>query len=175
MKNIEPLIASYVDKADFPDFFRKEMQEVQYGKAWAPARWGGMNYNALERHSLVWEISKVDVSLTTYCGVHISLGTGSIEACADEEQQQRFLPDCYAFNKIVAFGLTEPKYGSDATSMDTFAVKANDGRDGYILNGEKIWIGNGTFADYVVVWAKNREEKDKIQAFVVEKDFKGFS
>jgi len=94
--------------------------------------------------------------------VHVGLGTGSIQAGADEEQMQRFLPDCYGFNKITAFGLTEPNYGSDTSSMESFAVKATDGRDGYILNGEKHWIGNGTFADYIVVWAKNRDAKDKI-------------
>ena len=138
------------------------MQEVEYGKAWAPKEWGGLGFNTFERHSLCWEVSKVDVSLNTFLGVHISLGTGSIEACASDEQKARFLPDLYSFRKIAAFGLTEPKYGSDATSMDTFAVKATDGRDGYILNGEKLWIGNGTFSDYVVVWAKNRDEKDKI-------------
>lgn len=48
-------------------------------------------------------------------------------------------------------------------------MKAKDGRDGYILNGEKFWIGNGTFADYIIVWAKNRDDGDRIQAFVVEK------
>ena len=85
------------------------------------------------------------------------------------------LPDCYAFKKITAFGLTEPKYGSDATSMDSFAEKAKDGRDGYILNGEKFWIGNGTFADYIVVWAKNRDDGNKIQAFIVEKGSEGLS
>ena len=72
------------------------------------------------------------------------------------------LPDCYALKKITSFGLTEPKYGSDATSMDSFAVKSKDGRDGYILNGEKFWIGNGTFADYTVVWVKNRDDGDRI-------------
>jgi len=61
------------------------MQEVEYGKVWAPNKFGGLNFNALERHSLGWEIAKVDVSLQTFVGVHISLGTGSIEACADDE------------------------------------------------------------------------------------------
>ena len=55
----------------------------------------------------------------------------------------------------MAFAITEPTIGSDATSLRTSAVKASDGREGYILNGEKYWIGNGTLADYIVVWAKN--------------------
>jgi len=64
------------------------------------------------------------------------------------------------YDKIGAFALTEPKYGSEATSMETFAVKATDGRDGWILNGSKRWIGNATFADYIVVWAKNKDDKN---------------
>lgn len=60
----------------------------------------------------------------------------------------------------MAFAITEPGIGSDATSMKTSARKATDGRDGYILNGEKIWIGSGTIADYVVVWAKNSSESE---------------
>jgi glutaryl-CoA dehydrogenase len=85
------------------------------------------------------------------------------------------LPGLMAFDKIGAFALTEPNHGSDATSMDTFAVKATDGRDGWILNGHKKWIGNGTIADYIVVWAKNKDEKDKIQGFVVEKGSPGLT
>ena len=72
------------------------------------------------------------------------------------------LPGLMSFEKIGAFALTEPNHGSDVTSMDTFAVKATDGRDGWILNGNKKWIGNGTIADYIVVWAKNKDDKDKI-------------
>jgi len=71
------------------------------------------------------------------------------------------LPDCLNFNKITAMALTEPSFGSDATSLETFAVKATDGRDGWILNGQKKWIGNATFADYIIVWAKNREDKNQ--------------
>jgi hypothetical protein len=83
------------------------------------------------------------------------------------------LPGLIKFDKIGAFALTEPNYGSDATSMDTFAIKATDGRDGWILNGKKRWIGNATIADYIVVWAKNKDDRDKIQGFVVEKGSAG--
>jgi acyl-CoA oxidase len=72
--------------------------------------------------------------------------------------------------KICCFGLTEPNYGSDATSLKTY-VKKVDG--GYLLNGLKRWIGNGTFADYIVVWARNPEEGNNIQGFVVEKGSPG--
>lgn len=95
MKRIEPLIVSYVEKAEFPQFVRKEFRDLGWGKVWAPVKWGGLNYNALERHSSAWEMAKVDTSMTTFCGVHTGLGTATIAACADDEQAQRFLPDCY--------------------------------------------------------------------------------
>ena len=58
--------------------------------------------------------------------------------------------------------MTEPKHGSDATSMESYAVKVNDGREGYLLNGEKFWIGNATLADIIIVWAKNKDDRDNI-------------
>jgi len=84
------------------------------------------------------------------------------------------LPGCLNFSKISAFALSEPKFGSDATSLETFAVRATDGRDGWILNGQKKWMGNAAFADYIIVWAKNREDKNQnLQGFVVEKGSPG--
>jgi len=78
----------------------------------------------LERNSLFYEVSKFDLSIGTFLGVHFGLGVATIEACGDDDQKRRLLPECYSFKKITAFGLTEPKYGSDATSMESFAVKA---------------------------------------------------
>lgn len=69
------------------------------------------------------------------------------------------LPDCVALKKICCFGLTEANYGSDATSLKTSAKKVDGG---YILTGSKRWIGNATFADYIIVWAKNQAENNKI-------------
>jgi acyl-CoA oxidase len=62
-------------------------------------------------------------------------------------------------DKYICFGLTEPDYGSDATSLKTYATKVEGG---YIINGSKRWIGHATFADYIIVWAKNTDEKNKI-------------
>ena len=84
-------------------------------------------------------VSKYDLSIATFFGVHISIGYMVIEHCGDEEQKARLLPQCLNLSKICAFGLTEPSYGSDATSLETYAVRATDGRDGWILNGVKKW------------------------------------
>lgn len=82
------------------------------------------------------------------------------------------LPDAMALKKIVSFGLTEPDFGSDATSLQTNAKKVEGG---YVLNGCKRWIGNATFAHYIIIWARNVDEGNKIQAFVVEKGSKGLT
>jgi alkylation response protein AidB-like acyl-CoA dehydrogenase len=76
------------------------------------------------------------------------------------------LPEAIKLNKICCFGLTEKDFGSDATSLQTTAKKVEGG---YLLNGNKRWIGNATLAEYIIIWARNLEEDNKIQAFVVEK------
>lgn len=120
----------------------------------------------------VYELAKGDASVGTFLTVHNSIGMAVIDKLGDDEQRARFLPDCLTLKKIVSFGLTEPDYGSDATSLKTSAKKVEGG---YLINGVKRWIGNGTFADYIIVWAKNDEEGGKIQGFVVEKGSKGLT
>ena len=82
------------------------------------------------------------------------------------------MPGCASFEKVSSFGLTEPKYGSDASSLETSVVKT---QGGYLLNGVKRWIGNATFADYICVWARNKNDKNLVQGFVVEKGMKGMT
>jgi glutaryl-CoA dehydrogenase len=92
-----------------------------------------------------------------------------------EEQRRQWLPRMAKGEVIGCFGLTEPDFGSDPGGMITRAKRAEGG---YVLNGAKMWITNGTQADLAVVWAKHRNEKsgrDHIMGFLVEKGFKGFS
>jgi alkylation response protein AidB-like acyl-CoA dehydrogenase len=104
--------------------------------------------------------------------VHDFIGMHSVDCLGDEEQKQRMLPEGVKLNHIFSFGLTEKDFGSDATSLITTAKKVEGG---YILNGNKRWIGNAGFAQYIVIWAKNEDDGNRIQAFVVEKGSKGFS
>lgn len=93
-------------------------------------------------------------------GVHAGLGMASILATGDEEQKERFLSKGCKAEWIYAFGLTEPDHGSDVSmSMKSYAKKVEGG---YLINGTKKWIGNGTFADYVCVWVKNRDDKNQV-------------
>jgi alkylation response protein AidB-like acyl-CoA dehydrogenase len=93
-----------------------------------------------------------------------------VDALGNAEQRQRILGDTINMDKYICFGLTEPLNGSDASGLQT-SVKKVDG--GYLVTGQKRWIGNATFADYINVWARNPDDGNKIQCFVVTKGSKG--
>ncbi|MDT8914773.1 acyl-CoA dehydrogenase family protein [Amycolatopsis sp. PS_44_ISF1] len=121
---------------------------------------------------MAMEMSRVDASVATFFGVHNGLAMYSIHSGGSQEQRDRWLPELAAMDKIGAFAMTEPLGGSDvAGGMRTTARR--DG-DSWVLNGAKRWIGNATFADYVVVWARDVED-DNVKGFVVEKGTPGFS
>ncbi|MGY2004615.1 acyl-CoA dehydrogenase family protein [Blastococcus sp. SYSU DS1024] len=118
------------------------------------------------------ETARVDPSMATFLGVHNGLAMGSIVNLASEEQKQRWLPGMLALEKIGCFALTEPHGGSDvALGLETTARQ--DG-DEWVIDGAKRWIGNGTFADLVVVFARDVAD-DSVKTFVVEKGTPGFS
>ncbi len=124
----------------------------------------------LEVGSIGYQLARYDASISTFVLVHNSIGSSVVDALGDEEPKVRILGDCINMNKFICFGLTEPLYGSDATSMVTTAKKVEGG---FVINGSKRWIGNGTFADYIIIWAKNLDDDKRIQAFVVTKGSKG--
>jgi glutaryl-CoA dehydrogenase len=121
------------------------------------------------------EISRVDSSFASFYGVHSGLAMGSIYYCGSDEQKDRWLPQMRRLEKIGAFGLTEPHGGSDvAGGLETTARR--DG-DEWVLDGAKRWIGNGTFADLVIIWARDvADDADgAVKGFVVEKGTPGFA
>ncbi|MET9255479.1 acyl-CoA dehydrogenase family protein [Streptomyces sp. NPDC003717] len=121
---------------------------------------------------MAMEMSRVDASVATFFGVHNGLAMYSVHAGGDEEQRERWLPGMAAMDTIGAFALTEPLDGSDvAAGMRTTARREGDE---WILDGAKRWIGNATFADLVVVWARDVED-DQVKGFVVGKDAPGFT
>ena len=118
------------------------------------------------------ELARTDPSIATFSGVHGGLSMGSIYLCGSEEQKQRYLPAMARVEKIGAFGLTEPDVGSGASrGLQTTARR--DG-DTWILNGHKKWIGNATFGDLTVIWAKDVDD-GQVKGFVVANDSPGFS
>ena len=115
------------------------------------------------------ELHRGDGSLGVFLGVHAGLAMLSIAMCGSEEQKARWLPDMARMDKLGAFTLTEPDHGSDSVAFETSARP--DG-DGWVLNGAKRWIGPGTMADLIVVWACSTED-GQVNGFVVEKGSPG--
>jgi glutaryl-CoA dehydrogenase len=95
----------------------------------------------------------------------------SIAGLGSEEQKQRWLPEMARCEKIGAFALTEPEHGSDSVALETSAVR--DG-DEWVINGSKRWIGNGSIADVIVVWARDSED-GQVKGFLVEKGAPGYA
>ncbi|KUM84705.1 MULTISPECIES: acyl-CoA dehydrogenase family protein [Streptomyces] len=121
--------------------------------------------------TMAMEMARTDASVSTFFGVHNGLAMYSIYSGGDQEQRDRWLPAMAAMDKIGAFAMTEPLGGSDvAGGMRTTARREGDT---WILNGAKKWIGNATFADHVVVWARD-EDDNHVKGFVVEKGTPGF-
>jgi glutaryl-CoA dehydrogenase len=118
---------------------------------------------------IMQELEAADSGLRSFASVQSSLSMYAIYANGTEEQKKRYLPEMAKGKLIGCFGLTEPDHGSDPGGMETRARK--DG-DGWILNGTKRWITNGSIADVAIVWAKVDEG---ITGFLVEKDTPGFS
>ena len=107
----------------------------------------------------MYELGRQDLSIFTFFIVHNCLGTAVIDKLGSDEQKNLILPDCIDLKKFICFGLTEPTNGSDATGLLSTAKKVDGG---YVLNGRKRWIGNAGFSDYIIIWAKNQDENNKI-------------
>ena len=116
------------------------------------------------------ELNRGDGSLGTFLGVQAGLAMRSIAMLGSEDQKQRWLPAMAQVDKLGAFALTEPLHGSDAVALETTARRNGDE---WILDGEKKWIGNGTHADVVVVWARDTAD-GQVKAFLVEKGTPGY-
>ncbi len=116
------------------------------------------------------ELNRGDGSLGTFLGVPAGLAMQSIAMLGSEEQKQRWLPGMAQLDKLGAFALTEPLHGSDSVALETSARR--DG-DQWVINGAKKWIGNGTLADVVVVWARDVADR-QVKGFLVEKGTPGY-
>src|SRR4051812_26800849 len=116
------------------------------------------------------ELNRGDGSLGTFLGVQAGLAMQSIAMLGSEEQKQRWLPAMAQLDRLGAFALTEPMHGSDSVGLETSARR--DG-DEWVLNGAKKWIGNGTLADVVVLWARDMAD-GRVKGFLVEKGTQGY-
>jgi glutaryl-CoA dehydrogenase len=161
-KEIAPRINDYWERAEFP--FELVPGLAGLGIIGGTIEgYGCPGMSAVSAGLVAAELARADGSIGTFNGVHSFLAMQSIDMLGSEEQRQRWLPEMARLEKIGAFGLTEPDHGSDAVALGTTARR--DG-DSYVLTGAKKWIGNGSIADYVIIWA--RDEDGDVGGYVVE-------
>ncbi|ARN78574.1 acyl-CoA dehydrogenase [Nonlabens spongiae] len=162
---VQPIANDYWNRAEFPHDLIPKMAKLNIAGI-AYKGYGCPDMDFITEGIIAEEIARVDVSISTFFGVHSGLAMGSIYLCGSEEQKQEWLPQMARMEKIGAFGLTEPDTGSGiAGGMETTCRKEGDN---WILNGQKKWIGNATFADVVVIWARD-EDSGRVKGFLVRK------
>ncbi len=167
--SVEPIINDYWVRAEFPHELIPGLAELgiaglPYDAPGCPGR------SALLDGMVAMEMARTDSSMETFMGVHGGLAMGSIALCGSAEQQERWLPAMARMELIGAFGLTEPDVGSGIAGG--LATTARRDGDEWVLDGQKKWIGNASFADLVVIWARDVED-DQVKGFVVEKGTEG--
>ncbi|MDK3255795.1 acyl-CoA dehydrogenase family protein [Blastococcus capsensis] len=167
-QEVLPRINDYWERADFPFELVPRLAEIGVVGGIIEG-YGCPGMSNVAAGLVAAELARADGSIGTFNGVHSFLAMQSIALLGDEEQRERWLPEMARLEKIGAFGLTEPRHGSDAVGLETSARR--DG-DAYVLDGQKKWIGNGSIADYVIVWA--RGEDGAVGGYVVEKGTPGF-
>src|SRR6202790_840134 len=169
---VAPIITKYWVEDSFPFELLPALKEINIGGV-AMKGYGCRGGSALLFGLIAMEMSRVDSSIATFFGVHNGLAMGSIYLGGSEEQKQKWLPPMARWEKIGCFGLTEPLVGSGAAGGLTTTAKKEG--DTWVLNGQKKWIGNSTFCDVSVIWARDLAD-NQVKGFIVEnKTTPGFS
>ncbi|NLU24938.1 MAG: acyl-CoA dehydrogenase [Clostridiales bacterium] len=171
---VKPLAAEIDEEERFPMETVEKMAKLGMMGIYFPKEYGGAGGDVLSYAMCVEELAKVCGTTAVIVSAHTSLCCAPIFEHGTEEQKKKYLPDLCSGRKIGAFGLTEPNAGTDASGQQTTAVLEGDH---YVLNGSKCFITNGNVADTFVVFAMTDKSKGNhgITAFIVEKDFPGFS
>jgi glutaryl-CoA dehydrogenase len=166
-REVKPIAVDCWNRGEFPMELIPKLAEIDLV---SPVKRQG--YSNLFAGILHAEATRADTSIATFMGVHDGLFTGSIEALASQEQQDAWLPDIYSLKKIGAFGLTEPLGGSDVAGGTRTTARREGGN--WILNGAKRWIGNATFSDWVVIYARDVDD-NQVKGFLVDTTTEGYS
>jgi glutaryl-CoA dehydrogenase len=168
-EEVLPAINDYWEAAELPWPLMRRLADLGlYGEDITGYGCPGMS--PLARGLVNMELHRGDGSLGTFLGVQSGLAMKSIDLLGSEEQKERWLPGMARLDAIGAFALTEPAHGSDSVALETTA-RRNGGE--WVLDGAKRWIGNGSIADVVVVWARS-DEDGQVKGFLVETDTPGF-
>jgi glutaryl-CoA dehydrogenase len=168
-EEVLPAINDFWEAAELPWPLMRRLADLGlYGEDITGYGCPGMS--PLARGLVNMELHRGDGSLGTFLGVQSGLAMKSIDLLGSEEQKERWLPAMARLDAIGAFALTEPAHGSDSVALETTA-RRNGGE--WVLDGAKRWIGNGSIADVVVVWARS-DEDGQVKGFLVETDTPGF-
>lgn len=168
-QQVLPVINDYWERAEFPWPLVPKLAELGIVGEDIEG-YGCPGMTPLACGLVQMELHRGDGSLGTFVGVQAGLAMKSIAMLGSDEQKQRWLPPMARLEKIGAFALTEPTHGSDSVALETTARR--DGNT-WVIDGAKRWIGNGTIADVVVVWARS-EEDGQVKGFLVEADTSGY-
>lgn len=169
-REIKPIANDYWNRGEFPMHIIPKMAQLNitgltYQGYGCPGR------SALLEGFIAMEMARVDTSISTFFGVQSGLAMGSIYLCGSESQKLEWLPKMQKLEIIGAFGLTEPDVGSGVAGGLTTTCKREG--DVWILNGQKKWIGNATFSDMTVIWARDLADQ-QVKGFIVRKGNPGF-
>ncbi len=167
-KEVIPIINDYWERAEFPFELVPRLATLNIAGG-SIKGYGCPGMSAVASGLIALELARGDASICTFFGVHSGLAMSSIAMLGSEEQKQHWLPLMARMEKIGAFGLTEPNHGSDAVALETRAQWVDNE---YIINGAKRWIGNASFADVTIIWA--RDDDGNVGGFLVEKGTPGF-
>jgi len=167
---IKPVINDHWDRAEFPKALVKGLADTKLiGMAWPETE--PFPTTAVFRGWVALELARIDASVATYVGVQNGLAMGSLGVCGSDEQRAYWLPKMNTGEIVGSFGLTEPLSGSDsAQGLRTTATREGDE---WVLNGSKRWIGNATWADICVVWAKDTAD-GQVKGFIVPTNTPGY-
>ena len=164
-----PIIERHNRESTFPMQLVPKMAELGLFGNTLPQKYGCAELNYVSYGLITQELERGDSGIRSFVSVQSSLVMYPIFRFGSEEQKDKWLPQLANGTKIGCYGLTEPDYGSNPSGMVTKAEKVDGG---YLLNGAKMWITNGTIADVAVVWAKL---DGVVRGFIVEKGMKGFT
>eukprot|EP00256_Glycine_max_P001955 NP_001236991.2 acyl-CoA oxidase [Glycine max] len=169
-KEIAPIMTEYWEKAKFPFHVIPKLGALRIAGG-TIKDYGCPGLSITGSAIAVAEVARVDASCSTFILVHSSLAMLTIALCGSEAQKQKYLPSLAQLQTVACWALTEPDYGSDASALKTTATKVEGG---WILEGQKRWIGNSTFADVLVVFARNAST-NQINGFIIKKDAPGLT
>ncbi|WOL06879.1 acyl-coenzyme A oxidase 4, peroxisomal [Canna indica] len=167
-KEVAPIMAEYWEKAEFPFHVVPKLATLSIAGGTIKG-YGCPGLSITGSAIATAEIARVDASFSTFFLVHSSLAMLTIALCGSEAQKQKYLPSLAKLQSIACWALTEPDYGSDASALKTTATKVSGG---WVINGQKRWIGNSTFADILVVFARNTST-NQINGFILKKGTPG--